>query len=386
MVELGNRVTVITSAAHYLTGRIDRPVRGLWSTETESDFTLIRTWAPHDYRRSLLRRLVYYLAYSLIAPVAAATVRRPDVVFSSTDPPFMTPGAYLTARIHRARLVLDERDIYPETLSWLGFRMPQWLRSLLYTWSCWIDLRASAVVTVSPGFVDLLEQRGVRKDRIFLIHNFFPERADRSTGAHQREPKPKGSNGKVKTRAAKDSATRVIYAGGLGQANEVAWILQAASSLDHDDHQKFSFAILGDGERREEYEEYCRSHGLANVVFHGARARDEMEGAYLEADIAVHVLGPQWQNSLSSKVFEYMANALPVVFAGRGDIAKVVTDSGAGIVVPPGDPAALAQALKSLRADTAKRTQMADNARTYISRHFNRGRIRTRLAEALSSR
>ncbi len=174
MHEAGLDVTAVTAGGHYLTGAMSRPIRWLWRRDRETNGTVIRTWFPKDYRRSSIRRVIGYLAYSLIAPVAALFEKDVDVVFAGTDPPFMTPGAYLVALFHRARLVLDERDVYPETALALGM-VPHPLAVFAITrWNSWLIDRAHSLVTVSPGLQELLASRGAPRDKIHVIPNYFP--------------------------------------------------------------------------------------------------------------------------------------------------------------------------------------------------------------------
>jgi glycosyltransferase involved in cell wall biosynthesis len=372
MRELGLRVTVITASTHYLTERIEKPVRGLWRTDSEDGVTIIRTWSPAHYRRSFRRRLLAYGAYSLILPLAAIRAKRVDVVFAATDPPFMTPAALLSTWLHRARLVLDERDIFPETLLWVGIRPPRPILAAWYAWSKWLRERASAVVTVSPGFVRLITARGARQESTYFITNYFPH------GEPSADPPPP---------VTADTPMTVLYAGGLGEATDVDTILDAAALLkERGLGRRIRFHFVGAGERREEYIERARREGLDSVSLPGPVPRNEMETVFAGAHVAIHSLGPEFQNSLSSKIFEYMGHGRPVLYAGEGDIAEVLAESGGGVTVPPGDGAAIADALACLLNDPDRRAAMGECACQYVARRFNREELRDRLGRALGVR
>lgn len=369
MRELGCKVSVITASTHYLTASIDKRVRGLWRTDTEDGVTIIRTWSPGQYRRSLLRRFGCYLAYSIIMPLASLRVRAVDVVFSATDPPFMTPGAYLAALMHRARLVLDERDIYPDTLLWLGIHPPRPLVAALSIWGAWLRRRAAAVITVSPGFVRLLEARGARPRDTYLITNYFPH------GEIEVSPAPSLSGDGA-------SPMIVLYAGGLGAATDVEAILAAAGIVRERGYgDRIRFRFLGAGERRDEYA--SRSGGAENVEFLDAVPRSRMPTMFAGIHVAIHSLGPQWRNSLSSKIFEYMGHGRPVVFAGEGDIADVLAESGGGVRVAAGDAAGIAGAVIALYDDEDGRREMGERARAYVRERFDRDDLRNRFGRAL---
>ena len=69
-----------------------------------------------------------------------------------------------------------------------------------------------------------------------------------------------------------------------------------------------------------------------------------------------------------NKVFEYMAASRPIILAAQA-ANDIVADAGCGITVPPGDPVALAQAIRDLRALTPEeRARLGTNGRAYVER------------------
>jgi glycosyltransferase involved in cell wall biosynthesis len=73
-----------------------------------------------------------------------------------------------------------------------------------------------------------------------------------------------------------------------------------------------------------------------------------------------------------NKVFDYMAAGRPTILAIDGVIRKVIEAAQAGIFVPPGNAAALAQAIAQLADSREEATEMGANARAHVVKHFNR--------------
>lgn len=67
-----------------------------------------------------------------------------------------------------------------------------------------------------------------------------------------------------------------------------------------------------------------------------------------------------------------MAAGRPTVLAIDGVIRKVVKESGGGIFVQPGNPVALANAVRDLSSDPGRAQKMGTKARAYVETHFNR--------------
>src|SRR5690606_7711025 len=63
------------------------------------------------------------------------------------------------------------------------------------------------------------------------------------------------------------------------------------------------------------------------------------------------------------KLYEYLAAGLPVVASRIGQAARVIEDGQTGLLVPPGDPAALAGALRTLAGSRALRARLGERAR-----------------------
>jgi glycosyltransferase involved in cell wall biosynthesis len=120
--------------------------------------------------------------------------------------------------------------------------------------------------------------------------------------------------------------------------------------------------LIGDGPRRAEAEAMVRALGATDrVVFAGPR-RDVPE---LLPAFDVMVL-PSHHEGLPRTIVEAMATGIPVVASGVGGIPEVVVDGTTGLLVPPGDPAALASAVERVLDDPALGLQLVDRARTLV--------------------
>ena len=74
-----------------------------------------------------------------------------------------------------------------------------------------------------------------------------------------------------------------------------------------------------------------------------------------------------------------MAAGRPVALAIDGVIREVVEAAGCGIFAEPGDPSALAEAIRVLAMDKEKAREMGLNGRTYLEEHFSRAAIGEKL-------
>jgi colanic acid biosynthesis glycosyl transferase WcaI len=87
--------------------------------------------------------------------------------------------------------------------------------------------------------------------------------------------------------------------------------------------------------------------------------------------------------SLPSRIMAYMACARPMIVAAEGAPRRVVESAHCGLVVNPGDPNTLADAIRTLRADPERRAAMAAAGRKYYLEHFSESAGVGRLADEL---
>ncbi len=117
----------------------------------------------------------------------------------------------------------------------------------------------------------------------------------------------------------------------------------------------------------------------ARIRLHGKRPHGELPGFYRRADVLVV---PSLSEGFGKPAAEAMASGLPVVAARAGGIPEVVADGETGLLVPPNDPAALAEAVARVAADPALRARLGAAGRTRAEEHFSYDRI-AREVEAL---
>ncbi len=116
--------------------------------------------------------------------------------------------------------------------------------------------------------------------------------------------------------------------------------------------------IAGDGERRQFLEQRSRELGLDGHVHFLGRRRD-VDSIIAAAEVAA--LSSDFEGT-PLFMFECMANHTPLVATAVGGLPSVIESGFSGILVPPRDPGALAEAVRSLLTDPARRQQMADAA------------------------
>jgi glycosyltransferase involved in cell wall biosynthesis len=354
----GFRVTVITAGVQYLTGEDIRPGQGWCVEEWVDGIRILRTWGPIQHRRSLRRRVLHYLSFTLLAGLASLFhVKKVDYVFAGTDPFFILPMVYLVALIKRASMIMDERDLYPDDAIGLGIIKEGWVSRLIFEMMQYFRRRASSILVATPTIRNRLLSYGCPDSKVFLLYN-----AD----VYLHEDIDQDYDRSLRVETGKQFL--VGYAGGLGPSNDIPTLLRALEHLRYLDN--LGVVIIGAGDRLKFYQEYCRDRGLENVYFTGPLSRRRTRNLINQLDVCLHVLPYKDEISLPSKIFDYQGLGKPMIFGGRGDTVDYLQVSGGGVVVPPEDDRALASAIRRLWEDKPFRLQMGVSARHYFERQI----------------
>jgi glycosyltransferase involved in cell wall biosynthesis len=135
----------------------------------------------------------------------------------------------------------------------------------------------------------------------------------------------------------------------------------------HRDGLDLVYVVCGDGHREGELSSMAAGYRLP-TVFTGLLGTRDMIAGYNAADLVIH---PSLQEIFPNAVGEAMACARPVVAADAGGTAELLGRAGStGVLVPPADASALAEAVQRLLDDPVRLRALGDSARRRIERGF----------------
>jgi glycosyltransferase involved in cell wall biosynthesis len=155
----------------------------------------------------------------------------------------------------------------------------------------------------------------------------------------------------------------IAFLGSLKPWHGIKQLLQAFARL-RSTVPSAHLLVIGEGPMLKEIETAARRLGPDTVTLCGAVPHEEVPAWLARADVGVAPY-PELPGFYFSplKIVEYLAAGLPVVASGIGQIVDLVKHERTGLIVPPGDPGALAEALARLYADRRLRARLGRRAR-----------------------
>lgn len=148
-------------------------------------------------------------------------------------------------------------------------------------------------------------------------------------------------------------------------------------------HHKVVLNVIGTGPRLPQYQALAERLGVSeNVRFLGFVEHQEMPRHYQQADLFVL---PSRRESFGLVLAEAMACGLPVVATTAGAIPEVVEDGVTGVLVPPDDPEALANAVVSLLSNAPRMKAMGRAGAQRVCERFTWGKVAQRVVDGYHS-
>jgi len=333
------------------------------------DILICNVWYSNKMR--MLRRIWAFFHFAVLATIAACfACGRPDVFFSTSQPLTVGVPGYIAASVKRASFVFEVRDLWPEALLVAGdvepgpmVRMAERLEEFLYR-------KAERILLVSPGFEKRLLERGYPQWKLKtillgadagLFENLTPD-------AGFREEHGLGNK------------TVAIYAGVLGRANGIDYIIDAANCVK--DREDIAIVLLGGGMEKQRLLGRTEQLGLSNVHFVDYVPKTELPGILAACDIALMILKNVGERPVTpNKLFDYMLSGLPIVVNFPGPTLERLEADAAGMYADPEDPQELARRIIHWADCPEEAKAIGTRARDTALRKYDRRKIAEELAD-----
>lgn len=367
LVGRGHRVNVLTSFPQYPAGRTypgyrQRP----FHREVMSGVPVLRVPIYPSHDTSALRRVATYGSFAASATLLGAPMIGPaDVVFLYDPPPTTGLAALAVKLLRRAPIVHHIADMWPETVTESGMLHGELARRIAHAtiggYCKFLYRQAHHLSVLSPGFKQLLVERGVPDSKVSVIYNwaddaFRPMERDaeyaRALGMHDR--------------------FNVVYAGNIGPLQNIEVLVRAAALLRSE--PAIQVNIVGTGPLSESVRAVAREVGADNVNFIPRQPYADMPRLQALADVlVVHLQDlPFLRATIPSKTQVSMACGRPVLMAVTGDAAQLIQRADAGRVCAPDSPEDVARTIRDMYSmPRSQLEKLGRNGRSFYEQHLS---------------
>lgn len=369
LVKLGWEPTIIAASTDHRTRQQRLPTT--LATDRPADVRWQWVQVPAYARHGTLRVWNMMLfALRVMRGKTTADLAPPHVVIGSTVHPLAAWSALRLARRHDVPFVFEVRDLWPETLIQMGAinrkgviaRSMRALEGHLYR-------RAGLIVTTMPAAFDYIRQFGIHHSKHVWISNGTEPQAAIS-------PPPM------------NSPFQFLYFGAHGRANDLSAVLQgfalATKRLGPD---QILLRLVGSGPLKPALINEAAALRLGDSVKFGDPVpRATIPDLAASADALVISVPPLdlYKYGISpNKLFDYLAAARPILFAGN-PVNNIVNEARAGVHSPDNTPEAIASTMLELVNSTEEqRTKWGRNGFDHAVTHYSYEALATKLHQRL---
>lgn len=301
-------------------------------------------------------------------------IDKPDIIYCSCPHPFNGLISLYLSKKYKAKLLLEIRDLWPETWVQMGALSK---KSLVYKMFFLIEKKlykkADKIVTLMPEAYRYIEKLGISREKIEYISNGIDlEEFDKNFSKETNEI------------AITKEEFNIFYTGAHGKANCLENIIEVAELLK--DNKKIKFYLIGDGPEKKVLIEKVKERNLDNIKFYNAVRKEKIPGILEKANclIVVSKKSELYKYGISfNKIFEYMASRKPIIFSGNvaNDIIK---ESRSGISIEAENLLEIRRAiLKIYNLDSEEREKLGKNGREYVEKNFSIKSLAKKLEKVL---
>jgi colanic acid biosynthesis glycosyl transferase WcaI len=353
---LGHELHVVTALPWYRAHAIEPGWEGRWVRHEVTPWGSITRVHPFpgDDKSNLVRRAAGFMGFSALAGSASLRGGRVDGVLAMSPPLTMGLTGWLTHLVRRGPLVFNIQDVFPDAAIETGaitnryvIAAASWLERVSYRRSAAItvlsdDLRSNIAAKLPPA----------RREIVRVIPNFVDTEAI----------VPLSRQTRLRAELGIGDEPVVMYAGNVGFSQSLGMVIDTARSFP-----EVVFVVNGDGAARASLE--ASAARLPNVRFTGYQPRERVGEVLATADVhLVPLRAGLGRVSVPSKTYSILAAGRPVLAAidPGTEVPRILAESGAGIAVPPDDPAAFTDGLARMLESAERREAMGAAGRRWV--------------------
>jgi glycosyltransferase involved in cell wall biosynthesis len=345
--------------------------------ETMDGIHVYRSWIYVSKSKSIISRLLNYFSFVWSSYWRGRKFDKVDYLLVESPPLFLGYSAMLLAKKLDAKLIFNVSDLWPESAEKLGIVTNKWLLKLAYRLETKCYQKSALITGQTQGIVNDIKSRFPNKSVYWLpngvdIQYYNPDHIE------------KGNFREINRFSSSDIL--FFYGGILGYAQGLEVIIKAADKLKN--RKEIHFIFQGTGPEKDRLEKLKTALNLKNVHFLEPVSKKEMPSVLKSIDVALIPLKnlPLFQGAIPSKIFEALAMKKPLLLGVDGEARSHFIDNArAGLFFEPENSEDLAKQIEIMIDNPDLLIEMGENARNYVSTHFNRDQISANFLQLLKN-
>ena len=333
----------------------------------DGQMTVHRYSLYREGKNPLLRAFRYLLQCIKQFNIAlfAKDARKCDLIFTGSTPPIKGAMVALVKKFRKIKFVYNLHDIFPDSLVGSGlakkggllWKIGRVIENFTYR-------NADKIIVISEDFKRNIMNKGVPEDKIVVVYNWVD--------TEKIKPVVKDENPLYDEFGISKDKFNVVYAGNLGNAQNVMLLVEAAKKLKDDD--SVQIIIFGTGGIEQELKNAVIENNLKNVKLLPLQPMERVPYVYGVGDVCVVACKEGLGGSaMPSKTWTIMSCGKTVLANfDEGELKHIIEDNNCGVFTKAGDVDAFVYAIKELKKQESKCEEFGKNGRAFVLENLNK--------------
>lgn len=326
--------------------------------------------------RLVLNYISYFFCLNIFTFFHSFRHKYDRIFVHLTSPFFIGVCARKMAKKQKVSLLFWVLDLWPESLISAGGISNSLIIKPQIKMVRKVYEQCDKILISSKGFEKSICEKGDFKDKLVYFPNWAEEvKSNIPSGFNLKTIKPFDENGNF----------IILFAGNIGEAQNLEAVIEAAKILK--DKKTIKFVFVGDGRRREHLQNLVQEYNLEETVFFPGRFPIETMPVFMNvASVLLFSLKDElcFNLTVPAKVQFYMSQGKPILAMINGDGAELIKEADCGMVVNAGDFNGLSEAIEKMAEMPENKLKIfGENGKKFYDENFTKEQRMEQLTELL---
>lgn len=302
-----------------------------------------------------------------------------DVAFIDSTPPIQGLKLPIVRLFRKCPVVYNAQDLFPDTLSGTGLAKKGGLLWKIGSWVARVTFNnTDKIIAISEDIKrTLVEEKGIPADKVVVVYNWVDSDAV--------VPIAKEENPLFDEFGLSRDKFHVVYAGNLGNAQNINIVVDAAARLR--DNEDVEFVVFGSGGLENDIRARIEAEGLKNLRLLPLQPVERVKYVYSLGDVClVSCKEGLGGSAMPSKTWSILSCGRPVLANfDEGELQMILTKNELGVFTKAGDLEGFVEAICQLASEPKKCAEMGARGRQFILDNLTKDVGTRKYAEVLRS-
>ena len=332
-------------------------------TTINRKYKILYAYSTSKIKGSTIKRFLNNIIFGITSFFYGITkLKNIDVVITTSPPPLISIFGYLIAKIKKAKLVYDVRDIWPDVAiemesfdeKSLYYKVFKFIANFMYKHSDYIT-------TVTPGKVKKIKKYADSNNKVLYIPNGFDDNLINFAMEKY-----------IIEKYELDKKFTIVYIGNVGLAQNLDALIELAKISKKQENMQF--LIFGEGAYKNELQSKINELRLKNISLEGKIDYCKVYTILKYSKISfISLKNNKMTDSVPTKMFDALGIGCPILLLAKGDSCSILDE------VQLGEHAENIEELKTkfkyMIENYEKYTKYKENSMNYIMKRYSRREI-----------